>query len=398
MLIKRRSFIKTSALASASLLTPQLWANQLLRTPGKGEKVLVVLQLTGANDGLNTVIPFRNDVYYQSRPGIAIAKSEALGINDEYALHPELKNLQKLYGSGELAIINGVGYPENSRSHFRSMDIWQSASEANEYLSSGWIGRYLDEINKSGSRPTKALEIDDLMSLALKGDSNFGLAVKDPKKLFNATQSPFIKKLARQAHEHEHEHTVDYLYQTLTQTVNSAEYIFKEAKVAGNNATYPSNELGQGLKTIASLINSDIDTSVYYISHNGFDTHNDQLNRQARLFRQMDEALGAFVEDLKSKGRFEDVVIMTFSEFGRRVVQNGSNGTDHGAASCMFMLSGGLRNAGVINEMPSLTDLYQGDLKYSVDFRQVYATILDHWLGVNHGKILGGRYELMDFV
>jgi uncharacterized protein (DUF1501 family) len=368
------------------------------KTSLKDNKVLVILQMSGANDGLNTVIPITNDLYYKQRPSIAIAKKNALSLTSDVGLHPSLTGFKALFDNGELGIINGVGYPENSRSHFRSMDIWHSASASNEYLQSGWIGRYLDEVNKKAKSNVRALEIDSLMSLALKGENNFGLALEDPKKLFSTTQAPFIKALAKKQHDLEHEHTVDYLYQTLTNTVNSAEYIFEESKIGSSKFSYPDTDLGKGLKTIASLIMSDIETKVYYISIDGFDTHFGQLVRQQRLFDQINEAVSAFVKDLKSNNRFDDVLMMTFSEFGRRVAQNGSNGTDHGAASCMFLASGGLKKSGLLTEIPSLSDLHQGDLKHTIDFKQVYATILDKWLGVSHESVLNSKFKLLDFI
>jgi uncharacterized protein (DUF1501 family) len=397
MLIKRRSFIKLSSLASASIFTPKLLLD-LNNLPKKGNKVLVVLQMSGANDGLNTVIPIQNDVYYKSRPNVSIAKKDALSLSEDVGLNPALPTFKKLFDEGQLGILNGVGYPDNSRSHFRSMDIWHSASTTREYLDSGWIGRYLDVVNQKAKNNVRALEVDDLMSLALKGEHNFGLALEDPKKLFSTTQVPFIKDIAKKKHDLEHQHTVDYLYQTLTNTVNSAEHIFEESKIGASKLSYPRSDIGQGLKTIASLILSDIETKVYYISVSGFDTHNAQLSRQKRLFEQIDESVAAFVKDLKDNNRFEDVLLMTFSEFGRRVEQNGSNGTDHGAASCMFLASGALKKSGILSEIPSLTDLHQGDLKYSIDFKQVYATILDKWLDVNPDLVLNGYYKTLDFI
>jgi len=398
MLIKRRSFIKVGALASAGLFTPNLFANLGSPVVKAGNKVLVVLQLSGANDGLNTVIPYRNDEYFKQRPTISISRDKALQLTDEIGLNPALTALKGLYDDGHLAILNGVGYPDNSRSHFRSMDIWESASASNQYLQTGWIGRYLDQVNKVKESTTRAIEVDDLLSLALKGDQSFGLALKDPKKFYQVTQSDYIKKLAHLKHTHEHENTVDYLYETLTRTVDSADYILDQSTIGMTKMDYPSTKIGDNFKTVASLIFSDIDTKVYYLSLGGFDTHTGQVNRQDTLFKQINAALKAFTDDLKKNNRFEDVLVMSFSEFGRRVAQNASNGTDHGAASSMFLMSGGLKTSGLINEIPSLTDLDQGDLKYSIDFKQVYATILNKWLKVDEVNILGEKYDLLPFI
>lgn len=398
MLIKRRSFIKVGALASAGLFTPKLFANLGAPMVQAGNKVLVVLQFSGANDGLNTVIPYRNDEYFKQRPSIAISKDKVLTLTDEIGLNPSLTALKDLYDNGHLAILNGVGYPDNSRSHFRSMDIWESASASNQYLQTGWIGRYLDQVNKHKDSTTRAIEVDDLLSLALKGNQTFGLALKDPKKFYQVTQSDYIKQLASLKHSYDHENTVDYLYQTLTKTVNSADYILDQATIGMTKMEYPNTKIGDNFKTVASLIFSDIDTKVYYLSLGGFDTHTNQVNRQDALFKQVNAALKVFTDDLKKNNRFDDVLVMSFSEFGRRVAQNASGGTDHGAASSMFLMSGGLKKSGLLNDIPSLTELDQGDLKYTVDFKQVYATILKKWLNADDADVLGEKYDLLSFI
>jgi uncharacterized protein (DUF1501 family) len=194
------------------------------------------------------------------------------------------------------------------------------------------------------------------------------------------------------------EQPVDYLYKTLSETLSSADYIFKQSKMKPTTAQYPQSEIGQNLKTIASLIYSDIDTKVYYLSLGSFDTHINQPLQQMNLFNQMNEAIKAFTKDLKANGRFNDVLFMTFSEFGRRVAQNASNGTDHGTANNMFFISGALKQKGVINSMPDLSDLLEGDLKYKIDFKNVYATVLKNWLGANDTAILKKKYDYLGFV
>jgi uncharacterized protein (DUF1501 family) len=191
---------------------------------------------------------------------------------------------------------------------------------------------------------------------------------------------------------------VDYLYKTMSETLSSADYIFKQSKAHPTSAEYPKTELGNSLKTIASLIFSDINTKVYYVSLGSFDTHINQEFQQQRLFIQLNEAVKAFTTDMKTNGRFEDVLLFTFSEFGRRVSQNASGGTDHGTANNMFLVSGGLKQKGLINSMPDLGDLNEGDLKHSVDFKNVYATILKKWLNADDQQVLGGKYELMNFI
>ena len=397
MLFKRKEFLQIGSLASASLMMPQFL--KALGRPAMvppGNKVMVVLQFSGGNDGLNTVIPVRNDIYYKLRPRLGIQKDRALSITDEVALNPALPFFKELFDEGSMGIMNNVGYPNPDRSHFRSMDIWQSASESNEYLNTGWLGRYLDAQCSGCDKPTQAIEIDDVLSLALKGENLKGLALKDPKKLFNTSNEKYFKEI-NAAHEHG-EAAADYLYKTLGETLSSADYLYQQSRRHLSTQSYPSTELGKNLKTISSLIRSDINTKVYYVSLGSFDTHVNQENQQGRLFTQLNDAISALVKDLKSNNRFQDVTIMTFSEFGRRVSQNASGGTDHGTANNMFFIGGGLKKKGLLNAMPDLNDLNEGDLKYTVDFKNVYATMLDGWLGADSEKILGKKYEVLDFV
>jgi len=363
-----------------------------------GNKVVVILQLSGGNDGLNTVIPFRNDLYYKARPKLGITKEKAISLTDEAGLHPALKGLKEIYDDGGLAIINSVGYPNPDRSHFRSMDIWHTASSSNEYLNHGWIGRYLDAQCKGCDKPTQAIEIDDVLSLALKGENIKGIAVKDPKRLYGTANEKFFRDVLKNHRDETGEQPVDYLYKTMAETLSSADYIFQQSRLHPTNAAYPKSELGNSLKTIASLIFSEINTKVYYVSIGSFDTHINQDAQQQRLFTEMNEAVSAFVKDLKAQHRFEDVLLFTFSEFGRRVEQNASGGTDHGTANNMFLISGDLKQKGLINALPDLSDLNEGDLKYKVDFKNVYATVLNNWLKADDKSILTKQYEFMNFI
>jgi uncharacterized protein (DUF1501 family) len=395
MLIKRREFLQTTALATASMLVPKfLKAMGQNNLPNANHKVLVIIQLSGGNDGLNTVVPYTNDIYYRSRPEIAISPSDALRLNDQTALHPQLPFLRELHDQGYLTVLNNVGYPEPNRSHFRSMDIWHTASDSNEYLETGWLGRYLENKYKQNELPTHVIETDDILSLALKGKDHKGIALRDSRKLFGKEQQQYFKQLAHEEHEH---HLADYLYKTLSDTVSSTDYILEKQRVNPSKATYPNSEFGRDLKNIASLIRSDINTSVYYLSLGSFDTHVRQEARQSQLFQELNAGLDIFTNDLKQVGRFEDVMIMTFSEFGRRVAENASGGTDHGTANNMFLISGSLKKKGIYNDMPNLAQLKDGDLQYNLDFRQVYATILDNWLHTSSSNILGKKYKPLDF-
>jgi uncharacterized protein (DUF1501 family) len=276
------------------------------------------------------------------------------------------------------------------------MDIWQSASNSNEYVNTGWLGRYLDAQCSGCDKPIQALEIDDVLSLALKGEKIKGLAFRDPKKLFNTSNERYYKEISA-AHEND-EPVADYLYKTLAETLSSADYIYEQSRRRPSSQSYPATALGKNFQTISSLILSDINTKVYYVSLGSFDTHVNQENQQKRLFTELNEAVNAFVTDMKTNHRFEDVMIMTFSEFGRRVAQNASGGTDHGTANSMFFIGGGLKQKGLINPMPDLNDLNEGDLKHTVDFKSVYASLLHNWLQADDEKILGKKYQLLNFI
>jgi len=399
MLLKRKEFLQIGSLATASFMVPKfLKAFEKGTLVPPGNKVLVVLQLSGGNDGLNTVIPVRNDLYYSARPRLGIQRASALSLTDEVGIHPALTSFKELYDDGSLGILNSVGYPNPDRSHFRSMDIWQSGSNSEDYIYTGWLGRYLDAQCSGCDKPTQALEIDDTLSLALKGEHVKGLAMKDPRRLFGTANEKFFKDVLSDHKDQPGEQPVDYLYKTMAETVSSADYIYKQSRLHPTSATYPNSGLAQSLKTIASLIFSDINTKVYYVSLGSFDTHINQAAQQQRLFTEMNEAISAFVKDLKNNNRFQDVLLMSFSEFGRRVAQNASGGTDHGTANNMFLVSGALKQKGVINGMPDLTQLNDGDLKHTIDFKQVYATVLNKWLNTDDHKILGKQFDYLGFV
>ncbi|WP_420150878.1 DUF1501 domain-containing protein [Spirosoma sp.] len=396
--MNRRNFLKQSALTTAGgLLIPNFLKAYEKQTLGQRVaptgKILVIVQLSGGNDGLNTVVPYRNDIYYRERPTIAIRPDKVLALNDEIGLHPAMQPLKALYDDGLVTVINNVGYPNPDRSHFRSMDIWQTASDSDTYLRTGWVGRYLDAACQGNAQqPFRTIEVDDTLSLAMKGNSLNGLAVLDPKKLYNQTRSSLVTRLNKERSADSPE-SVTYLYKTLAETVSSADYVYDKTKIRTTSATYPNHELGNRLKTVSQLIQSGVSTSVYYISIGGFDTHINQPGQQERLLRQYAEAVGAFMDDLKVANRQNDVLLMTFSEFGRRVKQNASNGTDHGTASNVFLIGGGLPARRVLNEAPNLTKLTDGDLTYSVDFRQIYATLLHDYLGADDVAILGRKFD-----
>ena len=386
--MERRKFLKNSALASTALMVPSFLKGYVNNNGSRSRsgKILVVVQLSGGNDGLNTVIPYGNDVYYKSRPTLAIPKQKVIKLNDELGWNPNLAALRSVYDQGQMSILNSVGYPNPDRSHFRSMDIWHTASDSSEFLSSGWIGRYLDNHCNGCDIPHYALEMDDTLTLALKGIQKSGFALGNIDRLKKTNDNKFLKAIAQKPHEEGD--NIAYLYKTMIDTQSSANYLHKKSKVHKSKVNYPKNRFAKDLKQVSELITADTDTRIYYVTLSGFDTHASQLNKQGNLLKQYAEAMAAFIKDLKQNNLLDDTLIMTFSEFGRRVKQNGSRGTDHGTANNVFLMGGNLRKKGFYNEAPDLVNLDKGDLKFQIDFRDIYANILEDWLGTKTSGIL----------
>lgn len=400
--MNRRDFLKQSGLASGCLLIPSflkpLETFGMIDSSGStaSKKKLVIIQFSGGNDGLNTVIPYTNDIYYKLRKNIGIKKEQVIALDKKLGLNPAMTAFKDLFDQGYVSVINNVGYPNPDRSHFRSMDIWQSASSSKDYINSGWIGRYLDS---QCQWPYEAIEIDNNLSLALKGKKLSGMATKNARQLFEETKAPYFETVAAYVKpEMLDEDNLGYLYKTMLTTTSSAKYIFETEKTYKNTAEYPDTAFARELKTVATFINSGLNTSVYYVNLTGFDTHVGQLARQQNLLTQYSEGIAAFVNDLKGNHTFEDTLIMTFSEFGRRVEENASGGTDHGTASNMFVIGADLKKKGVFNEAPDLVNLVDGDLKHHIDFRQVYATVLDNWLKADSVSILGEKFVTLNVV
>lgn len=391
--INRRRFLQRAGLVTGSMFVPQLVqqldARSLAQRTGRS---LVIVQWSGGNDGLNTIIPYGDDRYYQQRPSLGLSANAVLPLTDMLGLHPSLTALRDLYHAGELAIVNSVGYPSPDRSHFRSMDIWQTASAPDQYLQTGWLGRFLDTHPQEAAHAV--LEIDDTLSLALRGATTAGLATRNIAQLRRATQHPVLSRIL---HEHEHNAQVGYLYKTLADTRNSADYLLAHTRGMATG-DYPRDEFGRALAAVGALITEAADTQVYYTDIAGFDTHVQQLHRQKRLLDSYNAGIAALVKQLKANNKWESTLIVTFSEFGRRVAENASGGTDHGAGNAVILLGGALQKAGILTPAPDLGDLDEGDIKYKVDFRSVYATVLDRWLQADAPKVLGGDFPLLPFV
>jgi uncharacterized protein (DUF1501 family) len=431
----RRHFLRTSMLGAAATWTLPVFlektffaldamaADALTQTvTGKDGTILVVLQMAGGNDGLNMVVPFADDAYHRARPRLAFAPENILKLDDYAGLNPKLTGLKSLYDEGHLAVVQGVGYPNPNRSHFRSTEIWQTASDANRNLSEGWIGRYFDNFC-AGADPTVGIAVGEEMPEAFAAKTPTGITFSRPEQFRYRTSGPRSGRMSaeefffRQLNESEggdaalapsngasvgaiagrtesRMSTLDFLQRTALDAQMSSDKILEIARKSKSTVVYPPGQLAASLNIIARMIGGGLGTRVYYASQGGFDTHAGQLNAHERLMGELNDAVATFVSDLKQQGNFERVLLMTFSEFGRRVAENANGGTDHGAAAPMFVL-GGTVKPGLFGKYPSLTDLDRGDLKFNVDFRSVYGTVLDQWLKAPSEKVLGRKFPTL---
>jgi uncharacterized protein (DUF1501 family) len=416
-LMTRREFlIKGLTLATATATVPTFLSRTALAIqdpfdsplvkgkPGElDERVLVVVQLSGGNDGLNTVIPYRQDNYYRFRPNLSQPKDRIVTINDELGLHSSLSSLKNLYDDGSLVIVQGVGYPNPDRSHFRSMEIWQTGV-AEEFETTGWIGRLFDhtchDSHLMECSPTLGVSVGNTLNPALSGQSGVGVALEDPERFYRMTRLYSHSKIARVRDDFSSSDKLsplDFLRRTAMNAELSAERIRRSIRQVQNHTDYPENPFAQGLKLIAGMIAGGLDTRVYYISLSGFDTHANQPGVHERLLQILGGGLEAFQKDLENLGQAERVLGLTFSEFGRRVSENGSQGTDHGQAAPMFIFGKPVK-PGIIGDHPNLDDLADGDLKFHTDFRSVYSTVLEDWMGMDSKAILGQRFEKIQIV
>lgn len=424
----RRIFLqKGLTLVSAALTVPvfidsTVWAladpldtKRTQQASGKDGKILVVVQLSGGNDGLNTVVPYADDAYYRARPAIGKRPNEVLRLNNYIGLHPNLEPIMRLYDNGMASIIQGVGYPNPNRSHFRSMDIWHTAQPDKEITTSGWLGRYFDATCEGEAAPQEAIAIGRQAPLALKGEKTQPLSFERPENYryagpdqtrYRELNSP--KGMDQQAQKNIASDSAKSKRPTIITPGSQLEFLTRtamDAQVSSDKITtilrdyntrseYPRNEFGNGLRTIAAMIKGELPTRVYYVSLGGFDTHANQNGQHDQLMQQFAQGVDAFWKDMKEQKNDQRVVMMCFSEFGRRVEQNASGGTDHGAAAPMFLFGPAIaRRAGIVGNHPSLTQLDGGDLRFGIDFRNIYASILEDWLDTPSKPILGQQFR-----
>ena len=395
----RREFLTTAA-GSATVVSLACSAPSFLMQTAraaeknKAGKVLVVIQLSGGNDGLNTVVPFGDDAYYKNRYATAVGKNQLHKINDYVGFHPAMEGFSKLYKEGNLAVVQGVGYENPNRSHFESMDLWHTAHRKEEE-SRGWLGHYLDRRLQQGSHDLPAVYFGSgKQPLALAADvahaptlaslASFRLNAGLKANTTNAARNALKKERSDEA--------LEFIRQSTQTALTTAERVEQAVKNDRQSADYPATGLAGKLRQIAQLIGAGLETPVYYVTLDGFDTHSNQAGAHSGLLGELSGAMLAFQQDLAKRNAADRVVTMAFSEFGRRVKENASQGTDHGAAAPLF-LAGEPAAGGLIGDHPSLTDLNDGDLRFHTDYRRVYSALLENWFAADSEKVLGRDYK-----
>jgi uncharacterized protein (DUF1501 family) len=431
----RRDFLRSTVLGASAAWTVPMFidrtfaqmgetARDLATQPvtGKDGTILVVLQLAGGNDGLNTLVPFAEDAYYRARPKIGKKESELIKLSDHVGLNGAMPYLGSMFQDGNLGIVQGVGYPNPNRSHFVSTSIWETADPQNR-SSTGWLGRYFDHACP-GADPTVGISFNKTQPESFGATKNPGVCLNSPE-LYRwihgggekAQAEEFFADLNQPEQDEppmdgasiampaggkiggiRGETNLAFLERVALDARVSSKQILELAAKHKTSVRYDGTPIARNLNLVARMIAGKMPTRVYYVSHGGFDTHNKQVNSHDRLLGQLDSALKSFFTDLKEQGNDQRVVLMTFSEFGRRVEENESSGTDHGKASCLFVAGPGAKG-GLHGKHPSLTDLSDGDLQHTVDFRDVYGTLLSDWLKApSITPILGKSYQNLSLV
>jgi uncharacterized protein (DUF1501 family) len=409
-MLNRRQFLQTSLVGSSLVALEGFGPGFLARTalaapaadaPGAKDTILVVVQLTGGNDGLNTVVPFKDPLYAKYRPTLKLPENQLRKVNDEIGLHPSMTGLAELLQDGAVCIVQGVGYPNPSQSHFRSMDIWHAAS-TKEQLSEGWLGKALHKLPQSHAfhvampnepnwlalqgAPFKVPALTSLEDLQLRLPAATGADQRAQREIIeSAVKRPADNPL------------LGFVQQTALNTLENTRRLREIGRNYQPKVPYPQTGLGNRLRLVAQLIEANLGARIYYVSLDGFDTHAAQANTHANLLAELSNAITAFFRDMSARGHRDRILIMTFSEFGRRVQENGSRGTDHGTAAPMFLIGGRVK-PGLVGEHPSLEKLEFGNLKHHTDFRQVYAAVLEKWLGIPSAGILDGRFQPLDVI
>jgi uncharacterized protein (DUF1501 family) len=402
--ISRRQVLQQASIfASLGLTVPSFLdvtakALESQASGARSERILVLVQLAGGNDGLNTLVPYADDVYYRARPKLGIPKNDVHRIDDYAGFHPEMYAIKDLWDEGLLSVVQNVGYPNPDRSHFRSTEIWETGSPSDENWTSGWLGRYFDNECGGDASPLLALQFGDRAAQTFSGKRQRCVTLSNPD-LFQFSGGDTIKQDLKRLHSiPENDHvskignpTLDFMRRTGNDMLHASQLIVDAVKTQKTTTEYLPFQFSQSLKMIAQMIAAEVPTRVFYVSLTGFDHHATQSMRHATLLQELSEGLSSFVTDLKQLGCLDRTLVMTFSEFGRRVAENQSEGTDHGTANMMFV-AGGTSKAGLHGARPDLSALDPvGDLVHAIDFRSIYASVLSQWLGADPGLVMGSE-------
>ncbi|MBV9689577.1 MAG: DUF1501 domain-containing protein [Ktedonobacteraceae bacterium] len=417
MKLSRRAMIKDGMLVvSAGMVMPAIFSRGVASAMSSSldgsriaqtasDRTLIVVQMAGGNDGMNTVVPYTDPLYLKLRPTLALAQSKVLTLDSRLALHPNLSPLKKLWDDGHVAIVEGVGYPNQSLSHFQAMDIWQTL-DLNGNGSEGWLGKLVAGLVDQQGHPFKSLDIGVQTALALQSISTQVPTVASAKSYAitpdladSGRGNARLQALFKLYNSYPKTAPYAALLDTTALNAQDGSSQLRQAEAAYHSAvTYPKGPFADGLKVLAQAIVENLGLRVGYVTLGGFDTHASQQATHDALMTTLASGLSAFYNDLAAHGKADNVVIMTWSEFGRRVEENGSLGTDHGTAAPMFILGSPI-NKGVYGEPPSLSNLDQnGNLKYTIDFRSVYATVLDRWMGASSKDVLGADFGSQNFL
>ncbi len=404
----RRDFLKTTVGAMAvSPMFPHMLLNSALAQRAAAstntDPILVIIQLLGGNDGLNTIIPYGSDLYYKDRPTIGVSAKSVLPIDNTVGFHPNLKGLKTLYDAGKVAIVQGAGYANSSLSHFSGTTIWETADPSGE-SQTGWIGRFLDQEMAGQDNPLAAIALGPMLPttfLSQRAPVTSLENINTYRFLVQRSESTLIMNAFNRMYSQPEKGLPPYLGlvraagQDAQQGVHDLQAISTTYKPA---VQYPKTLLGNDLQLVAQIISAGLGTRVFHVTLGGFDDHVAEVYTHARLLQFLGDAVSAFYQDLTAQGKADQVTMMTFSEFGRRVKENAGRGTDHGTAAPMFVIGNKVKG-GLYGQDPILSTLdNNGDLVFDIDFRSVYGTILDGWLGGSSTSVLGGSFERLPFL
>ena len=369
------------------------------------EKSLVVVQLSGGNDYLNTIVPYGDDEYYDFRKTVHINQESVLPVDGTYGFNPNLGPIKQLYDEGKVAVINGIGYDNPNRSHFRSMDIWHTALP-DEIGNEGWLGRVIREIDPSGENVLTGVNFGRGLprALGVRGVPVASVGNLETYGLFTDIEDEATRSLALRAFAHMYggvqgkDPVLDFLGQTGSNALKGADILRTAPEKYSSSIEYAANPISQSMKSVAQVLFADLGTRVFYTQHGSFDTHSGELTSHAKLWQEVSGAIGDFYDDLKEHGREDEVVVLVFSEFGRRIKDNGS-GTDHGSGGVAFVIGSEVKG-GMYGQYPSIreADQLEGDLHFNNDFRSTYSTIIENWFGLDAVPIVNGTFEQFDFV